>query len=173
MDPEIEQIHCMQRHLTLPAILAAAILLTGCAVDSEKPGPGGPAPEIVSGAAIALDGDTVRVEGTVMNLWSVDAPNLANSDGWFARAALDDLIGENGTLSCTVKFKRKRRSHAVCTNSRVGDVGRSMLQGGWAIVARSDKKDEKLDSALAGVYARAEKRARQLRAGLWAGMPRR
>lgn len=163
----------MSRSIVLSAILAVAVLSSGCTAVSKSKTDGGPKPEIVSGAAIALDGDTVRVGDKTMDLWGVEAPNLDNRDGWFARAALDDLIGEDGRLSCTVKVKTSRRIHAVCSNNRVGDVGRAMLQGGWAIFARSDKRDEKVDGALAGVYARAEARARQSRSGLWAGPPRR
>lgn len=151
------------------AALAAILLLAGCAETTTKAEQA--KPEIASGAAVARDGDTVSVDGRLMDLWGVEAPNLSNSDGWFARAALDDLIGPEGTLNCTVKAKTKRRTYAVCSNNRVGDVGRSMIQGGWAIVSRSDRKDEKLDSALAGVYARAEKRARESRSGLWAQLP--
>ncbi|MDH3229760.1 MAG: thermonuclease family protein [Alphaproteobacteria bacterium] len=124
-----------------------------------------------SGPATALDGDTVEVDGRPIDLWGIDAPNLDNSDGWYARAALDDLIGRNGALACTVKDTSGRRDEAVCTNSRAGDVGRAMLQGGWAVVARSDTMDEKSDSALAAAYADAEARARRQRAGLWAGLP--
>ena len=43
-----------------------------------------------------------------------------------------------------------------------------MLQGGWAIVNRLDRKSQDVDIALAGVYHRTEKRARESRTGLWA-----
>ena len=127
---------------------------------------------MVSGKAVAADGDTVLVDDRNLDLWGIEAPNLDNSDGWFARAALDNLIGENGELVCIVKVVRKRaRDLAICSNSRVGDVGRAMLQGGWAIVNRTDKKSQDVDAALAGVYQRTETRARESRVGLWTKYP--
>jgi endonuclease YncB( thermonuclease family) len=171
--PKIAQSRFMSRYPTLSAILVAGFFLAGCAKDGEKRPAEAPRPETISGVGVAIDGDTVEVDGRIMDLWGVEAPNLDNSDGWFSRAALDDLIGPDGKLSCTVKVKTRRRTHAICTNSRVGDIGRAMLQGGWAIFARGDSKDERLDKALTGVYASAEARARRTRAGLWAGMPRR
>ncbi len=158
-----------------PAVLGVAILLGGCAMEtsgrtgSSRP----PEARTISGAAVALDGDTVEVAGRLVDLWGVDAPNLDNSDGWHARVALDELIGRNGTLACTIKDTSGRRDEAVCTNSRAGDVGRAMLIGGWAVVARNDISDSGADSALASAYAEAEARARRQRAGLWAALPRR
>lgn len=129
--------------------------------------------DVYSGVAEARDGDTISIHGQLLDLWGIEAPNLSNSDGWYARAALDDIIGPNGELTCTVKRKSSRRLYAVCSNNKIGDVGRAMIEGGWAVVARSDKKDEKLDGALAGVYSRSEKRARESRIGLWAKLPNR
>lgn len=159
---------------TLGAV-AAVLLLAGCVTDfsgnsqSTRPQDA----RTISGTAVARDGDTVEVDGRLFDLWGVDAPNLDNSDGWYARAALDDLIGPNGTLACTIKDSSGRRDEAVCTNSRAGDVGRAMLQGGWGVVSRSDTAGGGTDSALAAAYADAESKARRNRAGLWAGMPRR
>ncbi len=158
-----------------PAVCGAAILLGGCAMETNGRG-GSSRPQdarTISGMAVALDGDTVEVGGRLVDLWGIDAPNLDNSDGWHARVALDDLIGRNGTLACTIKDTSGRRDEGVCTNSRAGDVGRALLLGGWAIVARSDFSDGGADSALAAAYTDAESRARRQRAGLWANAPRR
>ncbi len=141
--------------------------------DGDTGSAGTAAPRTVSGSAVALDGDTVKVAGRLVDLWGIDAPNLDNSDGWHARAALDDLIGRNGTLACTIKDTSGRRDEAVCTNSRAGDVGRAMLIGGWAVVARNDFSDDGANGALASAYAEAEARARRQRDGLWAALPRR
>lgn len=127
---------------------------------------------MVSGIAVATDGDTVLIGDRNLDLWGIEAPNLDNSDGWYSRAALDRFIGENGELVCIVKVERKRaRDLAICSNSKVGDVGRAMLQGGWALVNRTDKKSQDVDAALAGVYQRTETRARESRIGLWARYP--
>lgn len=160
----------------LIAIVALAALV-GCAkeqpaktaVEPQKP------PErrdMVSGPAVAEDGDSVIVKGISIDLWGVEAPNLDNSDGWFSRAALDRFIGEKGELVCIIKVvRKKRRDLAICSNNRVGDVGRAMLQNGWAVVNRRDKRDLDVDSALTGVYERTEQRARQTRTGLWVNYP--
>jgi len=157
--------------------VAALSVLAGCmAKQSAESGAASQTPEprkdMVSGKAVAADGDTVLVDDRSLDLWGIEAPNLDNSDGWFARAALDRLIGENGELVCIVKVERKRaRDLAICSNSRVGDVGRAMLQGGWALVNRTDKKSQDVDAALAGVYQRTETRARESRVGLWTRYP--
>lgn len=164
----------MRHHKISSSVCGAALLLTGCATDygggTQQARPA--AAQTISGPAMAWDGDTVDVNGHRIDLWGIDAPNLDNSDGWHARAALDDLIGRGGTLACTVKDTSGTRDKAVCTNSSAGDVGRAMLQGGWAIVSRS-QTGGKSDSALAAAYADAEAGARRQRAGLWAGAPRR
>ncbi len=167
----------MNRKYTIFAPLAVLSILTGCV--SEKAANGTatvdtpePRQDMISGVAIASDGDTVIVDNKNLDLWGIEAPNLDNSDGWFSRAALDQLIGENGELVCIIKVKfKKRRDLAICSNNKVGDIGRAMLQNGWAIVNRTDKKSQDVDTALAGVYGRTEQRARESRAGLWAKYP--
>ena len=119
-----------------------------------------------------MDGDTLLIENRNLDLWSIKAPNLDSSDGWYSRAALDRFIGNDGELVCIIKVKRKRRrDQAICSNSKVGDVGRAMLQSGWAVVNRTNKKSQDVDSALAGVYQRTESRARDTRVGLWTNYP--
>ncbi len=165
----------MRRSTSFSAAFAAALLLAGCSTDfsGSTQAAGATTQKTISGPAVARDGDTVEVGGRLFDLWGIDAPNLDNADGWYARAALDDLIGPNGTLACTIKDTTKRRDEAACTNSRAGDVGLAMLRGGWAVVSRSDTAGGNADGALAAAYADAETSARRQRAGLWAGMPRR
>lgn len=167
----------MNRGKSIFRAIVALSVLGGCAAaktaDSGAAGEAaGPRKDMVSGIAVATDGDTVLIGERSLDLWGIEAPNLVNSDGWFARAALDRFIGENGELICIVKVERKRlRDLAICSNSKVGDVGRAMLQGGWAIINRVDKKSQDVDSALAGVYQRTETRARESRVGLWTKYP--
>jgi endonuclease YncB( thermonuclease family) len=154
----------------------ALAALAGCAAETQPPPNSGEAPkpkyETVSGVAVAEDGDTVIISNQSIDLWGVEAPNLDNSDGWYSRAALDRFIGEDGELVCIIKVKRRRaRDQAICSNKRVGDLGRAMLQNGWAVVARHDKRNMEVDSALAGVYDRTEQRAREGRLGLWTNYP--
>lgn len=162
--------------LSILAAIALLPVVAGCTGEESANGTDTAAAkarqDIVSGVAIAVDGDTVRIGNSNLDLWGIEAPNLDNSDGWYSRAALDRFIGENGELVCIIKVKRKRGLDlAICSNGRVGDVGRAMLQNGWAVVNRLDKKSQEVDSALAGVYNRTEKRARESKIGLWTANP--
>ena len=169
----------MNRGITFLAACALAAGLSGCAQDkageqaSAAAQPAAePKRETITGPAIAEDGDTVIIGDQSIDLWGVEAPDLGSADGWYSRAALDRFIGENGELVCIIKVKRKRaRDQAVCSNNKVGDLGRAMLLNGWAVVARRDKQNKELDTALVGVYERTEQRARQTRAGLWTNFP--
>lgn len=156
------------------AALAAAILLSGCAnvsMGGDQPSSTG-SPSVISGRAYALDGDSVVVNGQRLNLWGIDAPDFGTAQGWYARATLDDIIGRGGSLTCTVKRKSSNTDRALCSNSRSGDVALAMLRSGWAIVARTERRRRGADTALLDVYERAEREARQRRAGLWAQAPR-
>ena len=164
----------MNRKITTFTAVVALYILAGCAKDAKEQNDATVAPrhDMISGAAVAPDGDTVLIGDDYLDLWGIEAPNLDNSDGWYSRAALDRFIGEDNKLVCIIKVKRRRgRDLAICSNSKVGDVGRAMLQNGWAVVNRTDKKSQDVDSALAGVYQRTEKRARETRKGLWVNYP--
>ena len=151
-------------------LLAAGCESTGSSGAKQKP----PSKtELISGRAQAIDGDTIVVNGKAMDLWGINAPNMSNTDGCFARAALDDFIGSNGSVTCTVKTKTKKRTRAICSNKKFGDLGRAILRGGWARVSRGVAGDRSEDSALAGVYDRTELKARLSRVGLWSLGPRR
>ncbi len=170
----------MNRGISILAAIATLSILAGCTVEeATKDAEAAPAKETpkprqdtIAGVAVARDGDTVAIGKKSLDLWGIEAPSLGNSDGWFSRAALDRFIGEGGELVCVIKVKRrKRRDLAICSNNKVGDVGRAMLQNGWAVVNRVDKKSQDVDSALAGVYDSTEKRAREARVGLWTNYP--
>lgn len=166
----------MKYKLFLTSLIGTALMLTGCTTEglgTASSSSSRPTVQTISGPAKARDGDTIDIDGTRLDLWGIDAPNLDSSDGWYARAALDDLIARTGTLICTIKDTSGSRDDAVCSNSRSGDIGRAMLLGGWAVVSRSDTSRSNADKALANSYAQAEATARQQRAGLWGGMPRR
>jgi endonuclease YncB( thermonuclease family) len=161
----------MNRKIKTFTAITALVILAGCAKE-QNDATAVPRHDMISGAAVAPDGDTVLIGNKYLDLWGIEAPNLDNSDGWYSRAALDRFIGEGDKLVCIVKVKRrKRRDLAICSNSKVGDIGRAMLQNGWAVVSRTDKKNQDVDSALAGVYQRTEKRARETGKGLWANYP--
>lgn len=158
------------------AALVAAALLAGCA---NMPVAGSSSPSsssggnVVRGPAYALDGDSLIVDDKRLNLWGVDAPDFGNAHGWYARAALDQLIGRDGSLTCTIKRRSSTTDRALCSNSRSGDVALAMVRSGWAIVLRSERRQPGADTALLDAYERAERDARERRVGLWAAMPAR
>lgn len=157
----------MKKPVSILSALAVTIVLSGCASNST---PSVAAePDKISGTAVARDGDSVEFKDMNVDLWGVDAPTLRTTGGWYARAALDDLLGESGLLSCTVKDDSGQRAQVICGNGQTNDIGRALLLGGWAIVDRNDTRDA--DPALARAYANAEKRARKSRAGLWSLAP--
>lgn len=165
----------MKNRVLRIAGLVATALLAGCA---NMPISGGSASSsgggsVIRGGAYALDGDSLIVDGQRLNLWAVDAPDFGNAQGWYSRAVLDQLIGRNGSLTCTIKRRSSTTDRALCSNSRSGDVALAMLRAGWAIVLRSERRQPGADTALLDAYDRAERDAMERRAGLWAGMPSR
>lgn len=147
-------------------------LIAGCA---NLPAAGGgtqaASGNVLSGRAYALDGDSLVLAGERLNLWGIDAPDFGNAHGWYARAALDDLIGQGGNLVCTIKRRSSSTDRALCSNSRSGDVALAMLRGGWAIVTRTERRFPGADTALLDAYEEAEREARRRRAGLWGLQP--
>lgn len=164
----------MKNNILRLAGLLAAAFLAGCANLPVSGGsPSSASSGVISGQAYALDGDSLMVNDERLNLWGIDAPDFGNSHGWYARAALDSLIGQNGRLTCTIKRKSSSTDRALCSNSRSGDVALAMLRGGWAIVSRSERRRPGADTALLDAYERAEQDAMRRRAGLWGMMPNR
>lgn len=164
----------MTANILRVAALGAAVLLAACANLAANGGTtsSGASASVISGAAYALDGDSVIVNGRRLNLWGIDAPDFGTAQGWYARGVLDDMIGRGGSLTCTVKRRSSNTDRALCSNSRSGDVALAMLRSGWAIVARTERTRRDADTALLDVYERAEREARQRGAGLWAQGPR-
>lgn len=159
--------------LRLSGLIAAAFL-AGCAgLPAAGGSPTAGDAGVTTGSAYALDGDSLVINDERLNLWGIDAPDFSSSHGWYSRAALDDLIGRNGRLVCTVKRKSSGTDRALCSNSRSGDIALAMLRGGWAVVSRSERRRKGADTALLDAYDRAEQDARQRRAGLWGMMPNR
>jgi endonuclease YncB( thermonuclease family) len=119
----------------------------------------------VTGAAAVVDGDSLRVGGTVIRLKGIDAPELQQTCeregrsyrcGDEARRALANLVEGDG-LTCTLEGKdRYDRNLARCSTSARNDIGAVMVEEGHAV-------------AYGGGYRREETAARARRRGLWAG----
>lgn len=117
-----------------------------------------------SGFAVAIDGDSLRLDGRELRLKGLDAPEYrqtcadaagAESDcGRQARRALADLL-RRGPVSCAEReLDRYGRGLVACS---IGgeDIGATLVRQGMAVAY--------------GDYEREEEEARSARRGLWAG----
>lgn len=126
-------------------------------------------PVHILGTAGITDGDTLRVNGTKVRLFGIDAPErhqscqssdgLAYACGVEATKALADFLGGREVDCRVVDIDRYGRSVAVC---QVGgtDIGGWLVSNGWAVAYRRYSVD----------YVDEEQVARQAKAGLWSGM---
>lgn len=123
------------------------------------------AANVIEGKAEVIDGDSLRVAGTEVRLFGVDAPEYAQTCfengaavpcGVMAKDALEGLIG-GGVLVC-VSHETDTHGRAVarCRTSGI-EVGDALVSSGWATAFRR-YSDE---------YVAAEARARASRAGMW------
>lgn len=139
-----------------PAVLLALAL--ACA----------PAPALaqaISGAAVAVDGDTLDMTGFRVRLFGVDAVELGQTcqrgaDAWRcgedARAQLGALV-DGLTVTCEQRdTDAYGRMVAVCRADGV-DLSAAMARSGFAIALSEFSTD----------YAPSADVARQLRAGIW------
>lgn len=120
---------------------------------------------VIEGLAEVIDGDSLRVSGTEVRLFGVDAPEYSQSCfsngspvacGIMAKEALEGLIG-GGTLVCSAQETDTfGRVVARCSTSGV-DVGDALVSSGWATAFRRYGDD----------YIGAEARARASRVGIW------
>lgn len=123
------------------------------------------AANVIEGKAEVIDGDSLRVAGTEVRLFGVDAPEYAQTCfdngaavpcGAMAKDALEGLIG-GGVLVCVShETDTYGRAVARCMTSGV-DVGDALVSSGWATAFRR-YSDE---------YVAAEARARASRTGIW------
>lgn len=122
----------------------------------------------LTGSAVVLDGDTLRIAGAKVRLHGVDAfeaeqtcgDRSGASYGCGGRASryLTGLVGTS-LVSCTGRdVDRYGRLVAVC---RVGavDLGEALVRAGHAVAYRRYSSD----------YVRVEDAARGARSGAWAG----
>ncbi len=155
-----------RRHLLSSLCLALALVA----------GPiGAPARAEVAGPPRIIDGDTLAVQGMVIRLYGIDAPELGQSCrigeraydcGQIARTALLDL-----TAGATVRCKLAPPSPEDAGSEdgaadRIGhcsadgyDLSEGMAYTGWALALR----------AVSERYVAFEERARAARRGLWKG----
>jgi endonuclease YncB( thermonuclease family) len=138
--------------LVLAGLIAAAVYL----MERER--------RSVAGAAVAVDGDSLRLAGLDIRLEGIDAPELqqtCEADGASyrcgdaARRELARLI-DGETVACRIGGRdRWGRSLARC-DAAGADVGAALVRRGFAVAYDSSYLDE-------------EAAAKRQRSGLWAG----
>jgi endonuclease YncB( thermonuclease family) len=118
------------------------------------------------GTAHVVDGDTIYVDQTRLRLLSIDAFESAQTCtrdgrsygcGEEATRALIRLIGQRPVRCEGNQRDRYKRPLVKCWIGNL-DLGRAMIDSGWAVAEFGDE------------YQADEKRARAARAGAWAGM---
>lgn len=152
------------RRRTSRSPLGAVVTLAAIALLAVVAGLFWPPPATLSGRAIAVDGDTLRIAGTRIRLIGLDAVELdqtcTDPDGteWpcgeDARRFLNELTGTANVTCAADGHDRYRRVLARC---RIGsaDLGDQIVRAGWAVA--------ELEYGLALAEARLNAR------GIWAG----
>ena len=119
------------------------------------------------GRASVIDGDTIEIKGQRIRLNAMDAPESSQTCevdnkpyrcGQKAALALSDLLGARDVRCERTGSDRYRRTLARCFLGDL-DVGRWMVENGWAIAYRKYSRE----------YVSVEERAQQKKLGIWAG----
>jgi len=115
-----------------------------------------------------VDGDTIEVDGQVLRLYGIDAPELGQtcldkSKRWRCglQAALElrGLLSIWGNVTCSPIRSNAEGSRAICHNPQYDDPAEVLLARGLA-VALSDSIP---------AYKRAEIQAKNAKLGIWRG----
>ena len=124
--------------------------------------------QIVTGQAVALDGDSLSIAGTQVRLHGIDAPEgsqtckRGGSDwqcGQDAKALLASIIAERPVVCEQRDTDRYGRIVAKCTVGRV-DLAATMIEGGLAVTL----------PAFSDAYADRESRVKALGYGIWGSL---
>jgi endonuclease YncB( thermonuclease family) len=141
----------------LCSLLWAAFWLAAPA-SAEDPSPG----------IVVVDGDTLEVDGQVLRLYGIDAPELGQtcldkSKRWRCglQAALElrGLLRIWGNVTCSPIHSDAEGSRAICHNPQYDDPAEVLLARGLAVALP--------DSIPA--YKRAEIQAKNAKLGIWRG----
>ena len=112
----------------------------------------------IQGTAIALDGDTLLLttnkQTEHIRLYGVDAPEMSNLYGIYARHYLDDILSTQPMLRCDVKDVDKyKRLVAMCYQQNQS-INLMMIAQGWAISYRNYLSPQDMDE-----FIQAERQA--------------
>ncbi|MCP5083119.1 MAG: thermonuclease family protein [Alphaproteobacteria bacterium] len=123
----------------------------------------------LAGRAKVVDGDSLRLDGTEIRLYGIDAPEARQictdrtgspySCGRRAARALRRLVA-GGDITCVVEtLDRYGRSVSLC-KAGSANLNLEMVKAGWAVAYRSHSLD----------FTDAEDEARKAHRGLWQGL---
>lgn len=129
-----------------------------------------PAKLVLTGWAVVVDGDTIRVDGAAVRLHGIDAPEAAQtcldvqarpwSCGAASTAHLRATLYRDPMVRCEVREKdRYGRSVATCRN-RHGDIGALQVAAGYALDWPKYSR---------GAYHDEQEAARGAKLGMWSG----
>lgn len=146
------------------AAIGSAALATGGAVYRAEPGED--SEDVITGRARVNDGDTLTIGSHRIRIYGIDAVELAQTCsaggretkcGEESKAALAELVG--GRVVRCEKESHDRFGRVVSRCEADGrDIGRAMVERGWALAYRRHVAD----------YIPDEDAARAARRGLWA-----
>lgn len=145
-------------------VIAISLIASGLFVADEA-WPEGTAPTVE-----VIDGNTLRIDGKIVRLWGVDAPELRQSCqahgteyacGQKAREYMDAMVRGKRVVCRAMSGASYGRDVSWCV---VGpdnrDLAYQLVLGGWALDYRQYSQ---------GHYAAPERRAEVLKRGMWAG----
>ena len=140
--------------IKLSIFFSAALILTTLPVRADN----------LTGPATVIDGKTIEVAGTRLQLFAIDAPALSQSCTWpnktipcgkLAKWALMDLV-IGATVNCT--WRKKNKLRAICQAGGF-DLARNLVHTGWALSDRYQSLR----------YVVNENEAKAAKRGLWKG----
>lgn len=121
----------------------------------------------LSGQAVILDAEKLRIGKTDIRLFGIVPPQLSASFGPQARAYLDALVG-NQVIYCKIRDRdRDGRLLATCLTSSGTDIALDLVKHGFAVVARGSIGN----TGLGPTYVAAEQAAQAQKTGLWSLAP--
>lgn len=152
-------------------LVSALILLwamPGFAQMASPPAAPGSSLVTTSGSGMALEGDLVSVNGSVVRLWGIDAPEVGQTCETLrhksydcftiSKNALANIIGKN-QITCYIRGSDvKGQQVGTCAVQEL-DLAALMVRAGWALSFHS----------LSPQYARLEGEAQAAKRGLWNG----
>jgi endonuclease YncB( thermonuclease family) len=122
--------------------------------------------QTIEGTGTVIDGDELRVGGTLVRLFGIAAPDISANLGPDARTHLEALAGGQRVV-CTEVDRTAEGSVAICSVGET-DLASVLLADGLASVYRVAAAPTPAEQQLAARYDSAEAEARAGKRGIWA-----